>query len=894
MSNHETVAEGDSVELLQEELAFLSRMARVSIQGKITSKKISTWLKSTFERNSILAIEPPEGHLANLEATQDDLDPHHQQDADGYLSDSSYISQGDMTDVAYSTHHIKTRRPLRRAISLEDLTAAASSLHHYHHHHSSSLQSNRLQSKQTTASHLLHDTALSHHLLLHPTERPASSASIYHRRPHSRATDQGDLSIVPSKDNRHPNPAMAVVKDDSYGHEHVDHGSLPTPEVSPEELSESSEELVVIQGELLEEARSARIHHDRMRPTLHGSFPETQLGVGAATGGEGTLTETATIAETINGGGEAMMAPLTWLTDSPFIDALVNWIEGPDHPVQQKNQDKDKPNPLMDIPLQFIALLTYPEPDPKNGNKMTLAMVRETAFVRQRRKTLLMLTIYTLVVRYCSFDFFLVVLFASNCAMLFLMKNSGRMNVNMAKRAVRQRVGWAKQWAGGIFKRGGGGGSVSNSHGNSNALGSKQQQQQYSNGSPLMHTGGSQSPSTADFARQLQGSPVNGENTSPGATVEGSPQMKRRGLFGKRRTVDNTSSSSSSANALHHMSSPSVQAVHVSVPSSLHGNSSPQFDGYSIVSSVPTAAGNASTSTTATTQKRRFFRRNNNSHSSGSISYNGISTNNSQTIVASSNSVYGSSIQSGALSAIPTSRPSCTTSNSSSSSNPSASQQQQQQQQQQQRQDAETTPNSTSRARLNATNTPLSSSPLAQSQSLSQLHLSPPRSFSPLPPAATAGPLPSDKELKAIAKGMKTIPSPPLPLTLEVDSSKREPMAIPTTVASFESMSTEGKTSASAPVATSGFSRLLGGSGLVLTHPPLELSDLVRCEGGELEDARVHEHDEHDEHDDDNDDNDEEEEDDEKEQQVGKDEEAEDHSTLDAVTSAAADAMEGV
>lgn len=49
------VAEGDSAEMLQEELEFLSRMARVSIQGKVTSKKISTWLKSTFERNSIVS-----------------------------------------------------------------------------------------------------------------------------------------------------------------------------------------------------------------------------------------------------------------------------------------------------------------------------------------------------------------------------------------------------------------------------------------------------------------------------------------------------------------------------------------------------------------------------------------------------------------------------------------------------------------------------------------------------------------------------------------------------------------------------------------------------------------------------------------------------------------------
>jgi hypothetical protein len=54
--------------------------------------------------------------------------------------------------------------------------------------------------------------------------------------------------------------------------------------------------------------------------------------------------------------------------------------------------------------------------------------------------------------RLCSFDLFLVLVFVSNCAMLFLMKNSGKVNVTMAKRAVRQRIGWAKQWAGSLFK----------------------------------------------------------------------------------------------------------------------------------------------------------------------------------------------------------------------------------------------------------------------------------------------------------------------------------------------------------------------------------------------------------------------------------------------------------
>lgn len=63
--------------------------------------------------------------------------------------------------------------------------------------------------------------------------------------------------------------------------------------------------------------------------------------------------------------------PLGWLNASPFLDAIVSWVEGPAHrPAVKKN---DKPNPILDIPFQFIALLTFPEPDPKAGNKMSLA-----------------------------------------------------------------------------------------------------------------------------------------------------------------------------------------------------------------------------------------------------------------------------------------------------------------------------------------------------------------------------------------------------------------------------------------------------------------------------------------------------------------------------------------
>ncbi|KAI9172956.1 hypothetical protein H9P43_007087 [Blastocladiella emersonii ATCC 22665] len=114
-------------------------------------------------------------------------------------------------------------------------------------------------------------------------------------------------------------------------------------------------------------------------------------------------------------------------------------------------------------PLTYLALLTFPEkeavhaPGSKSPTKATFGELRETHLVRQRRRLLGFLTLYTLVMRYCSFDSFLLLLVFSNCMLLYFMKNSRKINVQMAKKNIKQRVGWAKQWAGGLFKRGGGG-----------------------------------------------------------------------------------------------------------------------------------------------------------------------------------------------------------------------------------------------------------------------------------------------------------------------------------------------------------------------------------------------------------------------------------------------------
>lgn len=122
---------------------------------------------------------------------------------------------------------------------------------------------------------------------------------------------------------------------------------IPTPDVSPEEMSDSSEDLVG-QGDLAE-SRSSSLEGSH-RQQRHHSYPRPGVALQ----------------------GDEDSSSWSWLKDSPFLDALVNWIEGPDAVSQPKNQEKDKPNPWLDIPFQFIALLTYPEPDAKTGNKMTL------------------------------------------------------------------------------------------------------------------------------------------------------------------------------------------------------------------------------------------------------------------------------------------------------------------------------------------------------------------------------------------------------------------------------------------------------------------------------------------------------------------------------------------
>ncbi|KAF9325781.1 hypothetical protein BG006_010752 [Podila minutissima] len=479
---HYRVAEGDSVEMLQDELEHLSQVAPVSIKGKVTSKKIATWLKASDLAFSPIkdideALQPEE--VAILQLVQDE---------DGYLSDLSTISneeeiQDRMIDEYDRTGHHR----LRRAVSLVDIAVPAPIeirhhhllAHHHHRHHQDTLD-DEVELERPTSSMSI---SLPVSDRVHPLEYT-------HHHPHSPLLDQYQLYHLDTRNN----------------------GSH-WPETSPEEISASSDELMVHES-LLEDSKSTRSMY------TFQSTPETGLF------GLDTRSSEDTQCQSLSGAWG-------WLKGSPLLDAVVSWIEGPGLHIPQKKSEKDKPNPLLDIPLQFIALLTYPELDPKTGNTASLAIVRETSFVRQRRRTLMILTAYTLVVRYCSFDFFLMVLFASNCAMLFLMKNSGRMNVNMAKRAVNQRVGWAKQWAGGFFRRGQGT-QVNSSPGNKCST------------LPLE---GSSNVSYSKSVPSLMAS-THSIRTAQTSTMddatENSTPVKRRGFFGKRSTNPPNSTSAQS------------------------------------------------------------------------------------------------------------------------------------------------------------------------------------------------------------------------------------------------------------------------------------------------------------------------------------------------------------
>ncbi|KAF9116232.1 hypothetical protein BGX27_004083 [Mortierella sp. AM989] len=456
------VAEGDDIDLLRDELVHLSQLARISIQGKITSKKITTWLKGP---STPTAVSPPEVQLQQDEEDEELLEG-------GYLSDLSMLSNEDMAgDYTLEPNG----RMLRRTVSLEDMKNA-SSLHHLlleedHPQRPASSASMSLLVPSDTLSSLHHE----HHRLQTPYQYPDSSFMI--------ETERAQSTMSPRQHEENYTLYNHYDKHDHYDLMGVTEGDLD------DIIRYNSRRL---HGQGLDDGKSTRSFYTTS-PALtehHGSRIRTS-------------DET-----TLNRDEQGVNGILGWLHASPILDAIINWVEGPtNRPATKKN---DKPSPIADIPFQFIALLTYPEPDPRAGGKMTLAR---------------------------------------------------RMNVNMAKRAVNQRVGWAKQWAGGIFRKNGGGAgnSTNNQSGVLDLSTQQQQQQQHATNSNM-----SSSKSMPNFvADSIRGTQTSIAREKIEIAQEESPQTKRRGLFGKRRTLNSTSATTMSQNgATSSVLSPLADGVH--------------------------------------------------------------------------------------------------------------------------------------------------------------------------------------------------------------------------------------------------------------------------------------------------------------------------------------------
>ncbi|RKO85201.1 hypothetical protein BDK51DRAFT_48244, partial [Blyttiomyces helicus] len=125
------------------------------------------------------------------------------------------------------------------------------------------------------------------------------------------------------------------------------------------------------------------------------------------------------------------------------LGIISEWLEA-----IEKNGEQPNGN-FWAIIQRFISWLKVPEVEA--GKHASMYTIKERNLVRQRRITLLAVTAYSILLRYVSFDFFIFLLFVSNATLLYALKNSRRLNVQMAKRTVKQRVGWAKQYLGGIL-----------------------------------------------------------------------------------------------------------------------------------------------------------------------------------------------------------------------------------------------------------------------------------------------------------------------------------------------------------------------------------------------------------------------------------------------------------
>ncbi|KAJ9081395.1 hypothetical protein DSO57_1015102 [Entomophthora muscae] len=133
------------------------------------------------------------------------------------------------------------------------------------------------------------------------------------------------------------------------------------------------------------------------------------------------------------------------------VFALVSSFLSLPQGVQEISEDSN----VWAFPLKFHTFLNYPSLYLDDGltRKNSYQFLKEVKAVNTRRKVLTGLTLYSLLLRFCSLDLFFVVLFVSNCLVLYFMKNSTKVNLTIAKSSVKSKVGLAKQWAGGFIHK---------------------------------------------------------------------------------------------------------------------------------------------------------------------------------------------------------------------------------------------------------------------------------------------------------------------------------------------------------------------------------------------------------------------------------------------------------
>ncbi|ORZ38920.1 hypothetical protein BCR44DRAFT_1483190 [Catenaria anguillulae PL171] len=275
--------------------------------------------------------------------------------------------------------------------------------------------------------------------------------------------------------------------------------------------------------------------------------PATQLAAAALTSGAGNSTLAAGgVASSSFGAPQPATVPVAAgiaVLGGPF-PALRDWIivtasQLPLPTITNLGQVNENTINWLN-PIVYLQLLTYPAGAPVveggppaassgsqgnlaqrsgSGSKASFSVLRETHLVRQRRRLITMLSTYTIIMRYCSFDAFIVLLVLSTCLLLYFMKNSRKINVQMAKRNIKQRVGWAKQWAGGLFKRNNGNANAGVDDGEGNFMGSVEGAAAFGHESSSAAAAGvstGASPNVTSEKKRRRGIPGFKKSNSPG------------------------------------------------------------------------------------------------------------------------------------------------------------------------------------------------------------------------------------------------------------------------------------------------------------------------------------------------------------------------------------------